>query len=131
MLGTMVGFCLFDLYDRLLLGLAVLTGQFERAAQHAERALSIAERLGSPVWQARVQADVAAALDAQGKPTDAARAAALWAQARETAEKLGMDGLQRRCSTRLAATHRPRMRPAGPLRAASSLAVSLARQGEL
>jgi hypothetical protein len=97
----LVGCTVFDLYDRVLLGLAASAKRWDAALVHAERASAIAAKLGSPVWTARVQADWAEALRGRARDGDDARAAELLAEARRTAERLGMSGLAHRCRVTL------------------------------
>ena len=52
--------------DRLLGGLAELSGQADVADRHFQAALELAERSGSPLWTAEVLFDWAAALSARG-----------------------------------------------------------------
>ena len=133
-LASMVGFCVMELYDRLLLTLAVGSGRFDRIELHAERALKLAAILGSPVWQARVEADLAEALGCRAAAGDSERAAQLWAHSLEAAERLGMPGLVERCRAGLVGAG-----PAAPLReknvvtprASGEGAVSFTRRGEL
>lgn len=99
-LAAMVGSAVLDLYDRLLLVLAGAAQHWDKLEFHAERALAIAERLGSPVWSARVRADFAAALEQRAQPGDRERAAGLWQKALTEAERLQMPGLVRRCQQR-------------------------------
>ncbi|HWP06679.1 MAG TPA: AAA family ATPase [Polyangiaceae bacterium] len=96
-IGSMVGFCVFDLCDRLLLVLSTALERWDLLEQHAEAALSIAARLGSPVWEARVQADFADGLTRRGREGDRARAQSLYAEALVVAERLEMPGLAARC----------------------------------
>jgi tetratricopeptide (TPR) repeat protein len=100
-LAAMVGSAVMDLYDRLLLVLAAAAERWELIGVHAEQALAIAARLGSPVWRARVQADWAEALERRGRGNDAERAKELWAQALQQSERLGMPGLVARCRSAL------------------------------
>jgi hypothetical protein len=90
-LGSMVGSAVLDLFDRLLLVLAAAAGKTDVIARHAEDALAVAAKLGSPVWTARVRADWAAA----GGPKE------LWALALADAERIGMPGLVARCRAAL------------------------------
>jgi hypothetical protein len=126
-LASMVGCAVMDLYDRILLVLAAAMERWDAIESHAERALAIAEKLGSPVWLARVRADFADALDRRARSGDGARAAALRAQALEAAEHLEMPGLVRRCRAGAASGAE------GPPRALSGTSerVQLLRQGEL
>jgi hypothetical protein len=96
-LASMVGSAVMDLQDRVLLTLAARAGLWEAVDVHAERALAIANTLGSPVWVARVQADLADALDRRKRDDDQVRARELRNAALATAERLGMPGLLERC----------------------------------
>jgi hypothetical protein len=88
-----VGFCVVDLYDRLLLVLAASARKWDLVDQYAQRALGVAERLGSPVWTARVCADWADAVTQRGAAGDLDHARVLRARALEIAQRLGMPGL--------------------------------------
>ncbi len=68
--------------DRYLANLARLLGRTGDATRHFEAALALAERSGSPVWEAHVRHDWAKLLVEQG---DAAGAADLGARARDLA----------------------------------------------
>jgi hypothetical protein len=125
----MVGHALLDLYDRLLLILAVVNERWEDIELHGQRALAIAERVGSPVWSARVRADFAAALDLRRRPEDQERAEKLWREALREAERLGMPGLSARCRARLSA--RDAGQTAVSERPLPNEGVSLRREGEL
>ncbi|HEY6876700.1 MAG TPA: AAA family ATPase [Polyangiales bacterium] len=92
-LVSMVGSCVFDLHDRVLLVLAAAAGLRDRVEEHGRCALSVAERLGSPTWIAHVCADWADAL-----PHDQARASALRERAAAIASRLDMPGLLARCT---------------------------------
>jgi hypothetical protein len=125
-LASMIGFCVQDLFDRMLLVLAATAGRWELIDGHAERALAAAGRLGSPVWTARVRADWADALDRRGAAGDRTRARELWTAALADAERLDMPGQVRRCRAALAgAVSR------APRSATSSEHVLVARDGEL
>jgi DNA-binding CsgD family transcriptional regulator len=76
--------------DRLLGGLAALVGRHDTADAHLRNALALAERSGSPVWQAHVLHDWAAVAAERG---DGAGAAVMHAQSQEIAERLGMGSL--------------------------------------
>ena len=82
-LASMVGSAILDLPDRVLLILATASDRTDRIDTHAARALAVADRLGSPVWAARVRADWA----------DAATCNAGWSHAldviREVSPRLG------------------------------------------
>jgi hypothetical protein len=93
---SLVGFAVEDLFDRLLLTLGRRLGEHDAIERHAEAALAVAARLGSPVWEAHVRADLADALDSRGRPGDAARAAEERSRARVVAERLDMPGLLER-----------------------------------
>jgi hypothetical protein len=102
-LTSMVGCAVMDLYDRVLLVLATTAKNWDVIDRHAERALAIAHKLGSPVWAARVQADWADALVQRANPGDSERAADLRQQAFDVAQRLGMPGLMRRWSPKAVA----------------------------
>lgn len=126
-LASMVGSAIMDLYDRVLLVLAAAMERWDVIEAHAARALAIADKLGSPVWAARVRADFADALEGRARPGDEARAAALRAQALEAAERLEMPGLAARCQVRRAPALEQAPRPAHP----PAKRVELERRGEL
>jgi len=92
-LASMVGSAVLDLGDRVLLVLAATAKRWNVIDLHAELALKVAGKLGSPVWTARVQADWAAALEARGYAGDEERICDLRASAAATAQRLGMPGL--------------------------------------
>jgi hypothetical protein len=121
-----------ELYDRLLLTLAVGAGRWDLVEPHAERALGIAAALGSPVWQARVETDLADALIRRGELRDIERARDLLSRALATAQRLGMPGILERCRAGLADTtaRAPAMANAATSPAADAV-VSLTQQGEL
>jgi DNA-binding CsgD family transcriptional regulator/tetratricopeptide (TPR) repeat protein len=89
--------------DRLLGGLAELSGRTVVADRHFQAALELAERSGSPVWTAEVLFDWAAALSARG---DAKRAAPLDRRADELAARIGM-GRRRRVGRSATTCARP------------------------
>ena len=133
-LASMVGFCVMEIYDRLLLTLAVGAGRLDRIEMHAEGALKVAAALGSPVWQARIEVDLAEALDRRASAGDSQRAAGLWARSLEAAERLRMPGLVVRCRVGLAgAVSRAPVQEKDTvaLQATGKGAVSLTRRGEL
>ncbi len=76
--------------ERFLAKLAALLGQVELADTHFVSALALAERSGSPVWQARVLHDHARLHATQGRTAEAVD---LGRQARQIALMLGMKGL--------------------------------------
>ena len=96
-LASMVGSAVMDLYDRLLLILAASTERWDAVDGHAASALSVAAKLGSPVWAARVEADWADALERRARSGDLERARELRTRAGRVAERLGMPGLAARC----------------------------------
>lgn len=95
--ASMVGFCVLDLCDRLLLVLATALERWDALDVHARAALALAARLGSPVWEARVKADHADGLVRRGRSGDRERARALYAEALGVARRLDMPGLAARC----------------------------------
>ena len=90
--------------DRLLAGLAELSGTPTSPTGHFQAALELAERSGSPLWTAEVLFDWAAVLPARG---DVQRAAAAGQRADELAARIGM-GRRHGASepSRLAPRHR-------------------------
>jgi hypothetical protein len=124
-MSSLVGAAVIDLYDRLAMQLAVLLGQWDAAATHAQQALKVAARLGSPVWTARVQADWAEALRARGEHE---RARELWQQASAAAERLSLPGLLARCHSAL---HEPASTAEALPPSAAKTAVTLEPSGEL
>jgi AAA ATPase domain len=130
---SMVGCCVMDLYDRLLLVLASRLGRSDAIDGHAARALEVAAALGSPVWAARVRADWADALTARARAGDAERAAELWEQAALEAQRLDMPGLAARCAAAVGDVGTPAARAAPRANAAgaASGSIELARSGEL
>jgi hypothetical protein len=131
-LTAMVGCCVMDLYDRLLLVVAAALERWDVIDTHAARALEVAAALGSPVWSARVRADWADALLGRTRPGDAQRAAELWAQVAIEAERFDMTGLFARCTAALGGRD-ARSGKAATLPAAdgSSQALEIVRAGEL
>jgi DNA-binding CsgD family transcriptional regulator len=84
----MVAFTIcFGPADRLLGGLADLSGRTAVADRHFQAALELAERSGSPLWTAEVLFDWAEALAARG---DRGRAAQLGERADDLAARIGM-----------------------------------------
>lgn len=145
-LASMVGFCVVDLVDRLLLVLAATLERWDAIDGHAEAALAVASRLASPVWGARVRGDWADALSRRGRDDDRERARALWRGVLEEAERLELAGLVARARRALDAaqasdpsTMRARDVAAGsdePATRARDVApgaqhVALSREGEL
>ena len=84
-----------ELHDRVLMLLAASLEQWDAIEEHAASAFAVAERLGSPVWTARIRADLADVL-AQHRPGDP-RIAELRAAALVDAERIGMPGVVERC----------------------------------
>lgn len=122
-LTAVVGFAVMDLNDRVLLALATVTERWDAVEVHAEAALRVAGKLGSPVWQARVQADFADALERRDRESDREAVQRLRAEARRSAESLGMSGIVTRCT------------PAAPARLdrphSTSTELTCTRQGAL
>jgi tetratricopeptide (TPR) repeat protein len=81
--------------ERYLGLLAVTLGRLDAAAEHFESALAAHVRLDAPVYRARTAFAYARLLLRRGKPGDEERAAVLLADARATAEALGMAALLR------------------------------------
>jgi hypothetical protein len=136
LVATGVGCAVLDLYDRLLLELAARAELWEAIERHAETALAICAKLGSPVWTARVQADFADALDRRKQEGDAERAAELWARALSEARRLGMPGLAARGEAAAAISVRQSRAPVAAMRANSDVPadgsrLELTRSGEL
>ncbi len=73
--------------DRLLGGLAELSGHADVADRHFQAALDLAERSGSPLWTAEVLFDWAAVLSDRG---NFERASQLGQRANELAARIGM-----------------------------------------
>jgi hypothetical protein len=133
-LASMVGGVVLDLCDRLLLTLATAAEQWDPIDRHAEQGLTIARRLGSPVWAARVQADWADALEKRRRSGDLERAADLRQQALEAAKRLNMPGLIARCTpaaSSAAAHPGAASHPSVPAARAPNESVTLSRQGGL
>jgi hypothetical protein len=93
--ASMLGTCVLDLPDRLLMFLAASLDRWDDVEELAASALAIAERLGSPVWTTRVRSDLADLL-ARYRPADP-RIAELRAAALVEAERIGMPGVVERC----------------------------------
>jgi hypothetical protein len=139
-LASMVGSAIFDLQERVLLVLAAAAGRHEAIDAHAQAALTSAQRLGSPVWVARVRADWADALGRRGGAGDAERALDLRALAFADALRFGMPGLIERCRPPAASEVEPAVCGAGPTsaraveqppRLAAPARVALSRTGAL
>lgn len=124
-LASMVGYAVVDLCDRLLLVLACALERWDAIDAHAESALAVAGRLGSPVWDARVRADWAEALYRRGRPGDRERAESLYREALAVAERLDMPGLRTRCREALGG------RVPAPPRSVAGSAVELRPSGAL
>jgi hypothetical protein len=97
--------------ERYLGLLAVTLGRLDAAAEHFESALAAHVRLDAPVYRARTAFAYARLLERRAKPGDAARAAALLADARATAEAFGMAALLREMREADAAPERPALVP--------------------
>lgn len=89
----MVGSVVMDLFDRVLLLLAVAAGKWEVIDVHAERGLATASRIGSRLWCARLRADWAHALRQRRRAGDTEKARFLHRQAFTEARALVMPGL--------------------------------------
>jgi hypothetical protein len=100
-LASMVGSAILDFRERVLLVLATVARRFDAIDAHARLALEHVERLGSPVWAARIHADHADALDARALEGDLASARECRHRALETARRFGMPGLIERCRAAL------------------------------
>ena len=129
-LGSMVGFCVQDLFDRVLLVLATSATHWDAIDRHAELALATARKLASPVWAARVRADWAHALDCRDRAGDRQRAQELWSAALSDAERLDMPRQIERCRAALAGMA-PRAPARAPQLAAANERILLNREGEL
>jgi tetratricopeptide (TPR) repeat protein len=70
--------------------LATVLGRWSDAARHFDAALDLSTRMRGRPWIAHTQHEYAAMLLARGRPGDRERARALLAEARRTAEELGM-----------------------------------------
>lgn len=117
-IASVVGCCVQDLTDRLLLLLAAASEQWSVVDEHAERALAVARRLRSAPWIARVRADWARALSGR----DPARAKAQWQLALPEADRLGMKRLAEQCRAALGGKPAPEK---------SREAVCVSREGSL
>jgi len=127
-LASMVGFAVVDLCDRLLLVLAAALERWDAIDAHAESALGIAGRLGSPAWDARVRVDWADALVTRNRAGDRERAASLYREALAVAERLAMPGLLARCRDALGSRQEP---SAAPPRSVGAPVVELKQSGAL
>jgi len=86
--------------------LATTLERYDQAEDHFAAAAEIEERLGAPFFLARTHAGWARALIARGRPEDLDRAAPMLDQARDTASRLGAEGITREiteCRAALAA----------------------------
>jgi hypothetical protein len=125
-LASMVGFAVQDLFDRMLLQLAMVCERWDVIDLHAERALAIAHRLSSPVWIARIRADWGDALARRGRDDDRDRARELWAAALPDARRFEMTRVIAACTAGLggaAGSPQPT--------SATSPAITISRAGEL
>ncbi len=92
--------------DWALGALATTLERYEQAAGHFAAAAEIEERLGAPLFLARTRASWARALIARRRPEDLDRAQSMLGQARDTAQRLGAEGITREvaeCNAALAA----------------------------
>jgi class 3 adenylate cyclase/tetratricopeptide (TPR) repeat protein len=85
----------FGSADYFLARLAALDGRVDDARRHYEEALRFETRLGARPSLARTQARYAALLADTGDPADGARAEQLVAEARATADEIGLEGVAR------------------------------------
>src|SRR5262249_48139947 len=97
--------------ERYLGLLAVTLGRLDTAAEHFESALVAHVRLDAPVYRARTACAYARLLRRRGKPGDEERAVVLLADARVTAEALGMAALLREMQEEDAVPARPALVP--------------------
>jgi hypothetical protein len=100
--------------------LAATMGRLDEAIAHHEVALAVHAQMGAPALGAHTQAELGRMLVTRNAPGDAARAAALLADARATAEALGMTRLRARF-----ATTAPPVRPS-----ADAVRAAMQREGE-
>lgn len=99
------------------LGLLAATLQrWEDAERHFEAALAMNARIGAVPWLAITQYNYAAMLHAHGRDGDRERAAALLAEARATADELGMATLTRRGAALASALQAGATPPTAPQR---------------
>jgi class 3 adenylate cyclase/tetratricopeptide (TPR) repeat protein len=92
--------------DWALGALATTLERYEQAAARFAAAAEIEERLGAPLFLARTRAGWARALIARGRLEELDRARSMLAQAEDTAQRLGAEGITREvaeCNTALAA----------------------------
>jgi tetratricopeptide (TPR) repeat protein len=102
MLG-MTQLCWGGPITRLLGLLAARLGRWEVAIAHFEDAIARVQRLGARPHAARLDYELGRTLTARGAPGDLARGRALFTAALRAAEALGMPGLARLATERLAA----------------------------
>ena len=93
--------------DRYLGLLAAAMDRQDDAIRHLEDAVHINERMGARPWTAHARADLADVLRRRDAPGDAARADDLEAQARATADALGMPALAARLEGQAARSDGP------------------------
>lgn len=109
------------------LGLAAATtGAWDDAVAHFDAAIASNERAGARTFAAYARHELARALRERGAAGDTERAAALFAQAREAAERLGIPRLARRID---AESDAPRVAIAAAAPASAEIAV-LRREAE-
>jgi hypothetical protein len=88
---TLIGYALWDLADRVLLGLASLLARWDEADAFAASGEKLAVQIGARPFLARLRLDWARSLRARGSQSD--RAHHLATQALDDAQAMGMPGL--------------------------------------
>ena len=91
-----IGVACFGSTERSLGLAARVTGRFDDAVAHLERAVAENQRLGNRPMTAIARADLAETLMARGRPEDRATAAELVAAAVDAAQRMDLDGRLRR-----------------------------------
>jgi tetratricopeptide (TPR) repeat protein len=105
--------------------LALRIGRLDAAERHLERALEVDGRMEAHPWLAHDRYDLARVLQERSRPGDADRAAVLLEEAREAAERMGMQALAGRI-TALGATRTGAVPPAP----SAAAAATFRREGE-
>jgi hypothetical protein len=94
-------------YDTGLGIFAVTVGDLDRAVAHFDRAVGMADALGSPPYAVIARLELATALRTRGTAGDADRATTAIAAARGDAERVGMPGWIDRLDALAAGDHDP------------------------
>jgi hypothetical protein len=102
---TLIGYALWDLADRVLLGLATSLGRWDEADAFAASGEKLALQIGARPFLARLRLDWARSLRARGDESERANQLAL--NARDDAQAMGMPGLMAAAQAFLRGPDRP------------------------